>query len=402
MTHTPRGTSSNFHKFPMKILILNSARKFIGEAAHCLALAEQLRLRGHHATLAVRRGFELEAKARQHNVPFVSLTFNSGFHPLADGRDLMAIRTFLRKESPDVLHCHRGKDHWLAAAASIGRSRRPALVRTRHVVVPMACHPFNRWLLTGPTDAVIAVSGAAAASLGPLRSLLEGRLTTILSAVDQERFHPRHRSLQMRRELGAGPETLLVGLIARIQRIKGQAIFLQAAAKVAGRIPDLRFLIAGRGNDEQFARLRAQAEQLGIADRVEFRGWVDDIAATIASLDVGIVASLGSEGSSRITYECMASQVPVVATTVGGIPEIVRHGETGLLVPPADAEALAAAMDRLLTGAEERERLARAALAHVNSRHSFDRWIGDILDVYGRAVQRHRPREASPTKGGLP
>lgn len=375
----------------VNIAILNSARKFIGEAAHCLALAEQLRARGHEAVLIVRRGFELEERAASRGLPLLPLTFNSAFHPLADGRDLLALRRFLARNRPDVLHCHRGKDHWLAVAASAGTGL--PLVRTRHVVVPMAGHVFNRWLLARRTDSAIAVSEAAARSLGALRPLLGDRLRVILSAVDTERFSPRLRSEALRAQLGAGaPGTLLVGLVARIQRIKGQDIFLQAASEVARTRPGVRFLIAGRGAEERFARLRTRAEELGLGGRVEFRGWLDNVEEAIASLDVGVVASLGSEGSSRITYECMASGVPVAASAVGGIPEILSDGVTGLLVPPGDVSALAGAIGRLCDEADLRARLSQAALERIHEHHTYDRWIADTVAVYEAARRRRGGR----------
>ncbi|MBA2670219.1 MAG: glycosyltransferase [Gemmatimonadetes bacterium] len=374
----------------MKITILNSARKFIGEAAHCLALAEQLSLRGHTVTLAVRRGCELEQRASGRAIPLLPLTFNGGFHPIKDGQDLLTLRRHITTWQPDLLHCHRGKDHWLAAIAA---GNRLPIARTRHVVVPMASHLPNRWLMTNRTDGAIAVSEAAACSLGPLRSLLGQRLSVILSAVDTERFSPAKRSEPVRAQLGAAPETLLVGLVGRLQRIKGQDIFLQAAALVARTAGDkVRFLIAGRGTEEKFARLRRRAEELGIADRVEFRGWLEDVEATIASLDVGVVASLGSEGSSRITYECMASGVPVAATTVGGIPEILTDGETGLLVSPGDVEALAGAIGRLIETPDIRAQLTTAALARIHEHHTFDRWIADTVRVYDGAIRNSKSR----------
>lgn len=372
----------------MNILLLNSARAFIGEAAHCLGLAREFRARGHNVLLAVRAGFELEQRARAEGVPVLPLTFMGHFAPMADLRDARTIARVVREQRIDIVHCHRGKDHWTATTALLGRRGAPPVVRTRHVVMPMKPHPLNRWLLRRRTAFVVAVSRMAADSLGPMRAMLGDRLRVIYSAVDTARFNPSHRSAEWRAAQGVPPDGLLVGMVARIQNIKGQRFFIEAAGRLAPRFPQARFLVAGRGHQHDFDHMRRQAEQLGIADRIIFHGWLDDVATAIASLDVSVLASLGSEGSSRISYETMASGVPLVATTVGCIPEIAEDGETALLAPPGDAEALAAAIARLLESPGLRHDLAGRALAHVRGHHGLDRWVEDMLAVYRGVLAR--------------
>ena len=373
----------------MNILLLNSARKFIGEAAHCLALARGFSARGHRVWLGVRRGYELEQHARDEGqctvVPF---TFSGSFSPTSDARDTATLRRLIRSEAIDVVHCHRGKDHWVAAIAMLFLPHAPPLVRTRHVVVPMATHWFNRWLLIRQTRRVIAVSNQAAAGLGPMCDSLGHRLRVIYSATDTEKFHPDRRSAPWRAGMGVAENELLVGLVARLQNIKGQRQFLEAAALLASRFPAAKFLIAGRGSAERLARLREMAATAGMGERFIFCGWLDDIAAAIASLDVSVVASLGSEGSSRITYESMASGTALVATTVGCIPEIAAHGETALLVPPADSAALAQAIGRLLEDALLRSGLVARALDYVRSHHNTDRWLNDTMAIYEEALNQ--------------
>ncbi len=373
----------------MHIFLTNSARKFIGEAAHCIALARGLTARGHTVTLVVRAGFELEARAREAGIAVLPLRFSGSFDPMGDWRDLRALARHLRHTRADIVHCHRGKDHWLAALARLAGAPRVPVVRTRHVVVPMRDHAANRWLLTRRTARMMAVSGKAADSLGSMRALLGDRLSVVYSAVDTARFHPGRRSEPWRARLGVAPGQPLVGLVARIQNIKGQRVFVEAAGKVARGMPSARFLAAGRGSADRLDRLRDQGREAGLHDGMfTVAGWIDDVETAIASLDVSVIASLGSEGSSRIAYEAMASGVPLVATTVGCLPEIVEHGANGLLVPPGDADALAAAILRLLREPALARRLADEALRRILADHTPERWISDILAVYERARSR--------------
>jgi len=363
---------------------MNSARKYIGEAAHCFSLATQLRARGHDTVLGVRHGFELEARALQARLPVLSLTLSSRFNPATDLKDLITLRAWLRDGAFDLVHCHRGKDHWLAAMTSA------ILVRTRHVVVPMGDHALNRWLLARRTSRIIAVSRKAAESLGTMLPSLAPKLDIIYSAVDADNFRPSRRSDDWRQHHGIRPENRLVGLIARIQNIKGQHVFLEAATKVRKIVPDVRFLIAGVGTENKLSGLRNRIAADGLADCIAVHGWCEDIETAIASLDCGVVASVGSEGSSRITFEYMASGVPVVATEVGGIPEILENGRTGLLVRPGDSDALASGIMRVLTDGALAAGLARNALNKVREQHTYERWIAETIGVYKAALQGSR------------
>lgn len=369
----------------MKILIMNSARKFIGEAAHCLNLAGELRQRGHEAMLVVRSGYELESYAQKEGVPCHSLAMLGHFHPVMDWRDHRKLRRLIADFQPDIVHCHRGKDHWLAAAALFSNSRIP-LVRTRHVVTPMRQHIFNWWLFSRRTAEVIAVSERAERSLGPMRAVLGRKLTVIHSAVNSARFSPDKRNLDWRRGREVADDAPLIGIVARIQNIKGQHILIDAAPDVVKEYPNVRFLVAGSGSPPRVDRLRRQAARLGVLDNFIFEGWLERVETAIASFDIGIVASLGSEGSSRVTLECMASGVPIVATAVGGIPEIITDRETGLIVEPGNPQKLAAAIKDYLSHPELARRVTKNALSRARNYHSVDRWIHDVLAVFSKAL----------------
>jgi glycosyltransferase involved in cell wall biosynthesis len=374
-----------------RVALLNSARRWIGEAAHVLMLAEGLRGRGVEVTLFVRRGHELERRAREAGLDVEALEFPSRFTWSAERRDMRRLREVVRERRIQVLHAHRGKDHWIAAMARRGMKPRPALLRTRHVVTPMRSHFFNRWLMRRATDATLAVSDAARQSMaGVLRPDQLERVRVIPSAVDLTAFHPSRRSATVRREVfGLGESDLAVGLVARMQRVKGQRVLLEAAAKLTERNQRARFILAGAERSPgRIDALERVAEELGVGERVVFLREVENIAALIASLDIGVVASLGSEGSSRVAHECMASGVPLVATRVGVLPELIRDGDNGLLCAPGDADALADGIGRLLDDPALRTRLAGAGRSHVEAHHSPEGWLDAIQGVYAEAVSR--------------
>jgi glycosyltransferase involved in cell wall biosynthesis len=373
-----------------RILILNSCRKWIGEAAHTFDLRRELSRRGHQVLLGCRRGRALEEAARREGFEPLCLEFQSRFSPWRDLRDVQQVRRTVRRERIDIVHCHRGKDHWVAATALLGLKNPPALVRTRHVVTSARNHALNRRLYGRETDALIAVSQKALSGMGDLLKVVPPeRARVILSAVDLERFNPARRSQARRDELGVGPDDLLVGLVGRYQNIKGQRVFLRAAGLLARRFPKARFLTAGRGSRARIERFRGRVADAGLEERFAVLDFQEDLPSLLASLDVGVVASLGSEGSSRVGLEYMASGAPVVATRVGALPELLGRCEHGLLAEPGDESSLAEEIARVLKHDGRREQLRLQGRARVEERHTYERWVREIEEVYAAALERN-------------
>lgn len=364
----------------LRIAILISSRKWIGEAAHCIDLYKCLEENGHNVVIICRKGYAVEEYARKYDLKYYSLSLKGNFNGIDDFRDFLKLRKIIKELNIEILHCHRGKDHWLSAVTSLTLKNRPFIIRTRHVVTPVKNHIFNKWLYKSATDFIIGVSHQALLSFGNIYPIIESKSKVIYSSVDTEQFAPKNRSEIIRRELGAAsPDTQLIGIVARLQRVKGQRYFIQAAKEVLAEFTNAKFLIIGKGNTD---KLRRMAEELGIEDAISFIGFRNDINQVIASLDIGVIASIGSEGSSRIAFEYMASGVPVVATKVGGIPEIIEDGKTGLLIEPRDYKQISRAVLHILKDPSFRERLIINSLSAIKTKYTRRRWLSEIEDVY--------------------
>jgi glycosyltransferase involved in cell wall biosynthesis len=218
------------------------------------------------------------------------------------------------------------------------------------------------------------------------------RVTVIPNGIDCRRFARPGDGERLRREFQIPPGAPVVGVLSRIMKIKGHEYFLQAAALIAARHPEVRFLIVGDTNINQDYReeLKRMATRLGLKERVVFAGFRLDVPDLLASLSVSVLPSLGLEGLSNSLLESMAAGVPVVATRVGGTPEIVHDGVTGLLVPPADAEGLAAAILRLLEDRTLAGQLGQAGRRQVFTRYSLDRAVATTERLYGDLLHRVR------------
>ena len=232
---------------------------------------------------------------------------------------------------------------------------------------------------------VIATSDAVARRF--CRAAAKVRL--VPNGIDLTRFTPRAPSAGLRAALGVPPSSPVVLSIGRFVAEKGHRHLLEAAARVERTKPGVHWVLVGAGELE--APLRRQARGLGLESRVHFAGWREDVPDVLAVSDVFVLPS-ESEGFGRVVVEAMAMAHPVVATAVGGVPEIIRDGETGILVPPSDPAALADAVRSLLDDPVRASRLGAAGRARAESRFSLTAHIDAIEGVYTEVLGGHAAR----------
>jgi glycosyltransferase involved in cell wall biosynthesis len=214
------------------------------------------------------------------------------------------------------------------------------------------------------------------------------RIVVIPNGVDLSRFDAPVDPDAIRREFGLVPGTPLVTVVSRLVHLKGIEQFLEAASMLAPRFPAAHFLVVGEaalGDHQYLKKLEQLAGRLGIATRVHFAGLRMDVPALLASSTVSVMPSL-NEALSNVLLESMAAGAPTVATRVGGTPEAVTDGATGLLVPPGDAAAMAAAIGRLLLEPGIAAALGRAGRLAVASRFSLGRMVEATERLYVELV----------------
>jgi glycosyltransferase involved in cell wall biosynthesis len=219
-------------------------------------------------------------------------------------------------------------------------------------------------------------------------------IVVIRNGVDMTRFDGAPAGDRIRRELGLPPDSRLVVVVSRLTRLKGIEHFLEAAAVLKRRYPDVRFLIVGETSPPDpsyLAELQRLATTVGVIDRVTFTGRRSDIPEVLAAAAVSVMPSL-NEALSNVLLESMAAGAPVVATRVGGTPEALDDGEAGLLVQPGDPAAITAAVSRLLDDRELSCRLGRRARSVIAERFSVDRMVRSTEDLYSELLARKQPR----------
>jgi glycosyltransferase involved in cell wall biosynthesis len=297
---------------------------------------------------------------------------------LAGARRAPALTRLLRRERPDLFHAHMSSPvacKWGLAAAVAARV--PAVLGTVQVGGYEPPDQVAYWQLRAlarGVDRYLAVSRDIARELVERLGWPESKVEVSYNAVDLRRVEATAPP-GLREQLGASETRPLVLTPARLDAQKGHSTLFEAIAQV----PDAVFVLAGEGPERE--PLEALAAQLGIGERVRFLGRRDDVPQLLAACDIFALPSL-YEGSSLAVLEAMAAGAPVVSSAIGGTDELIEDGSSGLLAPPGDAQALAAALRRLLDDPDLRESLAARARERVERDLTRERMAARVTGVY--------------------
>jgi glycosyltransferase involved in cell wall biosynthesis len=302
--------------------------------------------------------------------------------------DVAAVRRLvglIRTEGVSIVHTHSSIDAWLGGMAA--RIAGVPIVRTRHVSIPIrrGLNPVYRWF----ADRVIT-SGEAIRSLVVAAGVPPARVIAIPAGVDLAAYRRAGRGAGVRRELGlAGP---VIGSIAMFRGSKGHPHLLDAFARLRAQAPGVRLLLVGDG--VRRAWVQSLAVERGLGDEVIFTGFRSDVPALLEAMDCFVLASTRTEGVPQSLLQAFAAEVPVVASAIGGIPEVVEDGVTGWLVPPGDDDALAAAIGRVLGDPAEAALRARAGRRLVEERFSHAAAMGRTIALYDELISIRGARAA--------
>jgi len=361
-----------------------SCRGWSSDAYWAARAVVELDRAGQDVTLVCKRSSQARVmrRAKEAGIERLeTLHLSSGVSPIMDVLDLRQLVAWLPETQ--VLHVHRGKEHWLAALANRMSNPRRAVVRTRHIVQPIRAHALNRWLYGSATDLVVTVTDAIRRQIVATGLAPEDRVVALPGGVDAERYRPDVppvHGLDARGLLKVPADVPLIGLVAGFRVMKGHETVVAAAARLAAAGLPFHLVFVGQGPFAE--RVRGLVQAAGLADRISLVGFVDDLPMVMAALDVALYSALESDGMSRVLWEYLASGVPVVATRVGVVPEVLEHDVTALLVPAGEAGPLAGAIERLLRDAPLRRRLGAAGADLVRERFSGARLAERLTALY--------------------
>jgi glycosyltransferase involved in cell wall biosynthesis len=365
----------------MKILHTEASKGWGGQEIRILDEAEGLRARGHDVQLAAPMEATIFEAAKRRAIPV---------HAIALDRrrlgSLRALRALIGEFQPDVIVSHSSSDSWLVAAATRFLNPKPAIVRLRHISGPVARGPLNRWLY-GRVPARVVTTGVAINNMLIERlSLDPAHVVAIPTGTDLDRFKPSDRAAA-RAALGLPIDAKLIGIVATLRSWKGHRFLVSAMTDP--RLADARLVLVGDGPQEP--ALSAQIAELGLGERVMLAGRQDDVRPWLHALDVFVLPSTGNEGLPQALMQAMACELPVVTTAAGAIPELVRDGDNGLVVPAGNPAALAEAIARILDDPTLAGRLAAAGRREVEQKHTKTAML-DAMEGVFRAATAKRSR----------
>lgn len=312
-----------------------------------------------------------------------------------DEAAIEALTAYLAGFKADVVHGHMYRAEIVGTQAAWRLRQRPYVVNTVHSsrVRPDEDRALLR-RLTPKMDHLIAVSRAIVRKLED-----EGRVgapvSLIYNGVDMQRYDHQEGCCTLREEYGIPEGAPIVGVIARLEPEKGHPTLLEAWTRVLASVPDAHLLVVGEGSRRE--ALEEQAASLGLLGtepskprselgrRVIFTGRRDDVPGVTAALDVAVLPSY-REAQGLSILEAMALSRPVVASAVGGIPEMIEDGRSGLLVPPHDRDALARAVSRLLLDHPYADMLGRAGRVLVHERFCLELMVRAVESIYDESV----------------
>lgn len=334
-----------------------------------------------------------------HEIP----SLRQPIRPVQDLRALLEIMGILKREKIELLHTHNSKTGWLGRLAG-KLTGTPAIIHTVHgFAFHAAERPWRRMLfkklerLAAPwADHTIFISQPMIEWAREEGVLREKRYSRIYSGIDLQRFQPipRQRLATLRKEFGLQEDDRVIGFVSKLWEGKGHSVALEAMTHVVPAVPRAKLLIVGDGPLEE--KLHARCRTLNLQDAVIFAGFRNDIPQIYSICDLAILPSL-FEGMGRVLLEAGACGKPVVASQVGGIPEIVADGETGFLVPPEDPVALFGDMVRLLRDASLARRMGEAGRRRIGDLFSADTMVQQIGAVYEACLE-----EKGLLHGGVP
>lgn len=366
----------------LRVLHVDSERPWRGGERQVMELMRRQRRRGDDPHLAAPGDSAIHGKAKAEGFPVHAIAMR-GTWDLPSAAALARLHRTLR---PDVVHWHAARAHALGALASL-LAPGPARVLSRRVDFPVRRSLGSRLLWSLPIEAIAAISNGVKDAL--VRSgVAAERIRVVPSGIDLSPFEApvAEDRNAARARLGVEPETVLALQAAALAPHKSQTDLLQAASRLRAEAPRLRVWIAGEGPLRR--ELEAEHAALALGTVVRFLGFREDVNDLLRAADFFVVSSY-LEGMGTATLDAMASGLPVVATRVGGIPEIVEDGVSGILVPARDPRALAGAMLRLANDPGLRARLGEAGRVRVRD-FSADRTEERTRTMYQEVLERRR------------
>ncbi len=359
---------------PLTLLHTEWSSGWGGQEIRILAESKAFRDRGYKVLLATQPDGLLFQRASEAGFEVFRVPMHKGLNFGA----VAALRRIIERNAVDIVHTHSSVDHRLAGMAARLAGR--PVVRSRHLSTPIKRSPFSHFLYTKLADRVITSGEFIRKAMVEFNKMPAEQIVSIPAGIDVAQFSLQRALPDVRADFAIPPDAFVVGIVGVLRSWKGHGDLIRAFVKLRESVPDARLMIVGEG--VQRPAIEAQIRETGLMDAIFLTGHQKDPAPFIKAMDVVCLPSYANEATSQVLPQAMAMRRAVVSTDIGGLPEVVIDGVTGLVVPPRDADALC---DRLLTLQRDpalRQRLADAGYDHTQKHFTFEGMIDRTEAVY--------------------
>ncbi len=347
-----------------------------GQEIRILQEAVGFTKKGHHLSILAQPGSDIEKRAQEAGINVFSMPLRAEWDLSAIGKLIQLIR----REGFHIVNTHSSVDSWVASVAAKW-VRAPLLIRTRHIASPVSNNPLNFvWRMP---DLILTAGEGIREELIRVNHLDSEKIFSVPTGVPLDRFSPDLRDQGLKNTIGLEGFYPVITMVGLLRTQKRHEIFLDAVLEIKRSFPKVAGLIVGGGPDRE--RIEKEIEKRGLADRVIATGHRDDIPNLLSISDVGVLTS-ESEGLPQVILQYLAMNLPVVATRVGAIPQVVIHGQTGLLVEPNNVHELTTNLLEVLNRPDWARGMAQSGRQKVIREFSEEVMLDKIMAIYKKGL----------------
>jgi glycosyltransferase involved in cell wall biosynthesis len=367
----------------LRIAHIESSMHWGGQELRIVEQTEWLNNHGHPTWIIARPGSAIIEKALEKALPVYEMPIKGSLNPST----LQKLLRFLKSNKITVLDCHGNRDsrygayaRWLTGVL---------VIRSRHITDPIRSDYFNRLVWRHGNDGIVVTAEKIREMIVDLRLNKPDRIMVAAAGVDENRFHPGLSGQSLRRLLGIPDHHFVVANVGMIRPDKGQLQFVKTCKMLLKKNTDMTCIQIGEAPSHALAykdEVMACAGEDGQKGRIRFLGYQSDIENWLALADVVVIASIATEAKTRLVAQAFLMKKNIVATTVGGLGEMITHNDTGLLCPPDDPVALVEAVELLMNDKELAKALQERAYQYAVQTMTFDHMMAGMLAAYYQAI----------------